>query len=154
MTKDEFRAYQKQWTLDNQDKVKTSQARYRDKERERCRLKALAYRNTTRGRADRLVAGAKQRATKLGLEFDLTVDWLVPKIDAGVCEATGHPFTIVTGQGRHAFAPSLDRLDPSRGYLQDNVRVTLWCFNAAKGIASDLEVLSMARALVSKYDLH
>ena len=72
---------------------------------------------------------SKSRATKLGLEFDLTPRWVQEKIKKGVCEATGIPF----GDENTPFVPSIDRIDPNRGYTQDNCWVVCWAFNRAKG---------------------
>jgi hypothetical protein len=144
--------YYRQWREKNRDKTRAASQRHRDKhteeERERCRAKAVVYRSTHKGRADRLISGAKRRATAIGVPFDLDLDWLIKRLVAGVCEVTGVPFVIKPG--RHIHAPSLDRKDPKLGYTKDNVRVTLWCFNAAKGTGTDQDVLIMAQALVLK----
>ena len=144
--------YHRQWREKNRDKTRAAQKRFRDKhsdaERERSREKAVVYRTTHKGRADRLISGAKRRAAAIGVPFDLDLQWLVEKLEAGVCEVTGVPFVITSG--RHSFAPSLDRNDPALGYTKDNVRVTLWCFNAAKGTGTDQDVLVMAQAMVLK----
>lgn len=152
MTETDRKDYYRQWASQNRDKLRAASQRYRDKhtdeERERCRAKAVVYRTTHKGRADRLISGAKRRAAAIGVPFDLDLQWLIERLDAGVCEVTGVPFVIKAG--RHLHAPSLDRHDPKLGYTKDNVRVTLWCFNAAKGTGTDQDVLIMARALVMK----
>lgn len=152
MTETDRKEYYRQWASQNRDKLRAASQRFRDKhtdeERERCRAKAVVYRTTHKGRADRLLSGAKRRATAIGVPFNLDLEWLLERLAAGVCEVTGVPFVIQSG--RHSFAPSLDRNDPDLGYTKDNVRVTLWCFNAAKGTGTDQDVLVMAQAMVLK----
>lgn len=144
--------YYRKWASKNRDKVRAAQKRYREKhteaERTRCREKAVTYRTTVHGRADRLLSAAKRRASTIGVAFDLDLEWLKAKLEAGVCEVTRLPFILQAG--RSLFAPSLDRQDPNLGYTKDNVRVTLWCYNAAKGVGTDEEVMLMAKALVHR----
>ena len=103
--------------------------------------------------ASMLVSGAKARAKKRSLEFNLTVDWLLERLARGVCEVTGLPFvpSIGTGQQRsflNPWAPSLDRIENSRGYTTDNVQVVVSIYNIAKGEHTDADVFRMAEALV------
>jgi len=66
------------------------------------------------------------------------------------CEASGVPL-VWEGRGNaKSWSPSLDRIDPSKGYTEENVRVGCWLFNRAKGNGSDSEVLLMAKSLVRK----
>ena len=106
-------------------------------------------RNTPRIRASGLLSGAKKRAQKAGLEFSLDLDWVAERVGRGVCEASGLPFNLVTG--RDPFAPSLDRIDPTKGYIKDNVQVVVWCYNSAKGIGTHQDVMKLAKALAVKY---
>lgn len=69
------------------------------------------------------------RARKKGIAFELTEDWLQPKLDAGVCELSG---LTLTEKGVLApLMPSIDRKDSSKGYTPDNCRVICWALNAA-----------------------
>ena len=77
----------------------------------------------------------KFRAKARGLAYDLTdnKEWLRAKFN-GVCELTGIPFDRTVGRGKGNTqwnAPSIDRIKASEGYTRDNVRVILWCLNAA-----------------------
>lgn len=111
-----------------------------------------------RHRASILNCGARKRSTERDLEYDLDIDWVHEKLLKGVCEVSGIPFKFDYeytpggyGVGR-AFAPSLDRVDPMKGYTKDNVKVVVWCYNACKGVASHNEVLILAKALVAAND--
>jgi hypothetical protein len=60
-------------------------------------------------------------------------DWLKAKVDAGVCELTGTPFDF-SGRKGNPYAPSLDRIDSSKGYTRDNVRLVCFGLNAAMNV--------------------
>lgn len=86
-----------------------------------------------------LVKRARDRARRAGLPFDLkTTDITVPRR----CPVLGVPIT--PGKTRSATSPSLDRIEPSRGYVRGNVRVISDKANRLKG-ARTLEELQ-ARA--------
>ena len=81
-----------------------------------------------------LIASAKSRARKRGLEFDLDSHRsdIKRRVDSGECELTGVRFD-TSGNIRTYKSPSLDRINSSRGYTYDNVRVVCWGINAALG---------------------
>ena len=67
-----------------------------------------------------MVAGAKQRAKKKGLQFDLKVEDLYPVYDT--CPILG--IKMVAGIGTVcSSSPTLDKIDPTLGYVKGNVRV-------------------------------
>jgi hypothetical protein len=107
------------------------------------------------GRASKLLGAAKVRAKKRGLEFDLTHGWLKAVLEEGACQVTGLPFDFTTNVGRSMgvrvapFAPSLDRVDSSKGYVFDNVRVVVACYNLAKNEWPHEVFDRLARAYVS-----
>lgn len=69
-------------------------------------------------------------ATRRGLIYELSKEWFLAKLEAGVCGLTGLPL------GRFGLcdprAPSPDRLDNDIGYTDENTRVILWWINHAK----------------------
>jgi hypothetical protein len=73
----------------------------------------------------------KARARQRGLEFSLTEEWFVEKINAGVCELTGLPFGSLAEND--PYAPSPDRIVNEGGYEDGNGRMILWWLNRAKG---------------------
>lgn len=79
------------------------------------------------------LTGARARAAKKGIGFDLDIDWLLQRAEANsfCCELTGIPF--FSGQFgipvHRAFSPSIDRIDNSLGYLKSNVRIVLLAVN-------------------------
>jgi hypothetical protein len=86
-------------------------------------------RTTPRGRAAYMVCTCRSRAKKRGFEFDLTSDWIEQRLKRG-CELTGLPFDLEAG-ARDLRSPSVDRIDSTQGYTQENCRVILWGLNCA-----------------------
>ena len=84
--------------------------------------------------------GAKYRAKKKGIPFNITIeDIVIPK----VCPVFNKPF--VYGYGRvNEFSPSLDRIIPSKGYVKGNIIVISHRANMIKSNATinELEALS------------
>jgi hypothetical protein len=110
------------------------------------------YQSTPRGRAVRLAISARMNAKKAGIAHDLDADWVEARIRAG-CAKTGVAFELKhpggTGFSRcHHLSPSLDRIDPTKGYTKDNVQVVTWIYNRAKHQQTDADVLEFAKALV------
>jgi hypothetical protein len=112
--------------------------------------------NATNGhRSGSLLAHATTRAKKHDLPITITRAWILERLDAGTCEATGLPFdTRPNEEGggwvRRSFCPSLDRIDPAQGYTPENTQVVCWIYNAAKGTNGHEDVLILAEALCRK----
>jgi hypothetical protein len=90
----------------------------------------------------RLVTLAKYRAKLRRLPFDLDPLDIDERIQRGFCEATGIPFDLRDRR----WSPSLDRIQPKRGYVRDNVQVVVWAYNAMKQTWGDLTILRIAEA--------
>jgi hypothetical protein len=110
---------------------RNSFARYAKANREKLLANGAEWR--LRRRAMALIATARTRAKKRGLEFDLSAhaDELQARIDCGLCELTGMPFDL--SPGRKFNSPSFDRINPKKGYIFSNVRVVLNLVNVALG---------------------
>lgn len=97
---------------------------------------------------------AKRRALKAELDFDLTVEWILERIDVGRCEATGIRFELEPrhpGQGpRSQASPSIDRVNPKAGYTKDNCRVVVWVYNRAKNDLTDAQFLSLCKLVIGQ----
>jgi hypothetical protein len=101
-------------------------------------------------RASYLASEANKRARQQGRLGTITQEWVLAKLEAGVCEVSGLPLHMPTRPGigtRGVFTPSLDRTVPGGDYTPENVRVVCWGYNAAKGIGSHADVLKLAEAL-------
>ena len=88
-------------------------------------------RDSIHSRASKLVAAAKRRAVERDLPFDLDVEWVLERLEAGVCHLSGEPFDLTEVRGFST--PSLDKIDPKGGYTKENTRVILFGLNAALG---------------------
>ena len=75
----------------------------------------------------------------------ISLDWLIERIENGICEATGDKLTTQTRQPNTA---SLDRIDPNNpDYTPENSRIVTWQFNNMKGAYSDEEFIRVAKQL-------
>ena len=89
-----------------------------------------AYRRSPESRMRRLFNSARNRAADLGLEFTLTLDWVLAQYErqGGRCFYSGRPMTHTVGPE----AISFDRRDPAAGYTTGNVVLSQWRVNDAK----------------------
>lgn len=141
---------------ENPEPVRAYRSRYYELNREKWIGYAAAYRHQDRvdpeRRARRLNTWTRSRAKKMGLEFDLTAEFILGLLLVGKCPVTGIDFVLTEKEGgkkgTDPFAPSLDRIDPHRGYTQDNVRLVAYIYNCAKSEHSDQDVERMARAIL------
>lgn len=105
--------------------------------------------SSTLAKAKDLLKNSKQK-NKEGREFDIDLDFLVEKLDKGVCEVTGIAFSYERKRSgsTNKFAPSVDRLDSNLGYTKDNVRVVIWWYNLMKNDETDEATLAFCQAVV------
>ena len=68
----------------------------------------------------------------------------------GKCEVSGLPFSNETVSGRAPYAPSIDRIDSSRGYVPGNCRLVCFAVNIALSNWGDDVLRNIARSLVMK----
>lgn len=90
-----------------------------------------AHKYFMKHRAKCLMDTAKKRARKKGLPYDLDNYRLEiqQRIDNGVCAVSGFPLNM--NGGRTFDSPSLDRIDPSKGYVYSNIRIICDLMNMA-----------------------
>lgn len=128
----------------------------KDSEREKKRLsyEKRALENPIKHRATTLLAGARQRAKMKGIPCNLTLKWIEDKLIQGCCECTGISFFIKPYSKRecyipiHPHAPSLDQINPSKGYTFDNVQIVCDQFNKMKNDRSMKQTYYVARQFV------
>ena len=123
--------------------------RWRKAHPELCSLYSTNYAHRHPNR--RMWSVAKQRAKQRGIEFTITQDDIViPK----VCPVLGINLVLGVGvskrQGGNKNSPSLDRIDPSKGYIPGNVRVISHMANSMKGAASKDELIRFAKWVLSE----
>lgn len=96
----------------------------------------------------KMLNGAQRRAMRRGISFAITqADIIVPEI----CPVLG--LKLEMGEGaRHDASPSIDRIDPNKGYIPGNVQIISWRANSLKRDASPAE-LEAILAYVRRWEL-
>lgn len=80
-----------------------------------------------------------------GIPFEITeADLVIPD----VCPVFKTPFCL-DGHGRQPNSPSLDRIDNSKGYTKDNIRVVSWKVNSLKSNATADELIKVVLYMVT-----
>ena len=129
--------------------------KYREKNKERCKgySQKWASNNIKKVKARQLSNAAKTRAKNLGLEFDLTKEFIYKKLDIGICEYTGLKIDMrINLSGRLALSPSMERKIPSQGYTQKNVILACWAMNAFKSSHTIEEIIPIAKAFLLRQE--
>ena len=105
---------------------------------------------TTKGRAYKLWRSATKRSNNV----TITPEWVAEQLVAGVCSVSGLKLYLDGGGfhagDRHPRSPSLDRIDPKKGYTPDNVRIVCWQVNLARNNYGDEALFEMCRAISSQ----
>ena len=94
-----------------------------------------------------LLRSSKQRASDKGFEYNLDFSWARSTWN-GHCALTGLPFRCSDKNlGGNPFSPTIDRIDPKRGYVQDNCRFILFSINSFKHTGTDNDLKEIIVAL-------
>lgn len=96
----------------------------------------------------KMVNAARLRAKKKNLPFDLTFEWAEQRW-TGFCELTGIPFSPRYNTSAGLFSPSIDKIDPKKGYVQSNSRFILFAVNNLKHDGTDEAMYLVAEALIA-----
>jgi hypothetical protein len=89
-----------------------------------------------------LARKARQRAEARGLDFDEDLSDLLPLPTR--CPALGIPLRWATGEGPLRDGPSIDRIDPAKGYVKGN-RIVVSCLaNQIKSSATPDQIRKVA----------
>ena len=160
--KDRIRSCRQDYYQKNKERLKEYSRVYHEKNKEKRLAAAYAYKKLhpeiaqkahqkarTKRPWERPLANAKNRATKKGFAFDLTREWC-ERIWQNKCAVSGLLFAF-GDRSHYPFAPSIDRIDSSRGYLQDNCRFVLFAINSLKGTGTDTDMLKIASAIVHNF---
>lgn len=113
-------------------KAKYLRGREKDKQRKAANL------GTVFGWCGKLFHAAKARAKKRGMDFSLSQEFVLELWEKqnGSCCLTGIPFELITGgncgyKRYNPYSASLDRIDNSKGYTPENVRLVCTAINLA-----------------------
>lgn len=116
------------------------------------RMKRSRGKNWLRGSVRSAVQSAKDRTTHHGLPFSVTINdcWQLRARQRNKCVLSGLEFEkSETGVAR-MLSPSLDRIEPSKGYVAGNIRFILHALNAMKGSGTDVELIVICRAVLER----
>jgi hypothetical protein len=94
------------------------------------------------------ITEAKGRANKYNQAIpDIDEDYLYELMHSQdrKCAATGCAFVI---EKKHPLCPSLDKIEPSLGYVKGNVQWLSWAANRAKGDLTNFDFIEMCRRVV------
>lgn len=132
MDKSYHRYHSKKWGKHHKKQKSAIHARWLETHREYNSLRCKKWYIANRARS--IVKAAKLRSEKLGLPFNLDqhVDAIQRRIDAGYCELSGVKFDTDATHGKTRVrpnAPSLDRINPSQGYVYSNIRIIVFALN-------------------------
>jgi hypothetical protein len=134
-----------------------AQKRYRERHPEKSKASVKKWRDANRPahnemrrrhRANNLVATlvreARARARKQGIKFTITLHDIPPMGEQ--CPLLGHPFP-PSDVRKTPFSPSLDRIDPRKGYVPGNVWIVGYRANRIKNDATADELQQIAHAI-------
>lgn len=112
----------------------------REREGDAFKKAQKSWTKTDTGWLSCILVGAKKRAKKKKLEFNISIsDLSIPTH----CPVLGLELAISVGV-RQENSPSLDRIDPLLGYVRGNVRIISWRANRIKNDGSCWELMRVA----------
>lgn len=105
-------------------------------------------------RWQRVLSNIRVRCKEKNVECDIDRAYLEELLEAqgDVCALTGWPLWKSEGSFE-ANSLTVDRLDPTRGYVRGNVRLVTFQANAARGPWDDAQLLKFCRAVLRKLDV-
>lgn len=123
----------------------------------RSQVKEISFRKWT----SLLIADIKWRCGKKDIAFDLDIDYLIDQWleQDGKCFYSKLPMTRggTNENGsihRDYYRGTIDRIDPTRGYVKENTVWCTWACNVGKGLMGIDEYLSFCRAVSENHDLY
>lgn len=107
-----------------------------------------------KNRKNILLKAAKRRAERKNLPFDLTAEWYDIAFGEGVCPILGLTYEegVSSGWNSTPLAPSIDRIDPKKGYTVENCRIISYWANVSRSDwPEDLHYEYMQRAINQRW---
>lgn len=146
------RQHSRDWYANNKEKAVEWKRNWVAANPEKYAERRKKYRSKAENRAKELLAAAKFNSKQKGVAFDLDYEWVLQKLNTGVCEMTGIKFDIEPlSKGRqNPYTASLDRIKPELGYTKTNVRMILWALNAAFNSYGEHVYADIARVFLIK----
>jgi hypothetical protein len=114
--------------------------------------------NPIKLRAQRLQGNTTKRAKTRGWpKPDFNTEYIYNKIKEGYCEITGIKFDLETEtkkslHTKNPWVPSIDRIDSSKPYLKDNIKIVIFMYNVCKSEFTHEDVVTFCKAVKEKED--
>ena len=130
------REYNRKWMLENRKKNGDAVREY-----------DRAWREANP--AKRLLAATRQSAKLKGLEHNITAEDI---ICVPICPLLGIEIDYSAGTGKTLQKPSVDRIDPSKGYIKGNIEVMSGQANLMKNKSTKEELVLFAKNILKRYE--
>lgn len=136
------------WANSNRDKKNEAQRRYLQKNAAEITIKKNIW--TSENWDYKLWSQAQNRARRdnIGFKIDRS-DIVIPEY----CSYLGCELTKIWGNGIVWTNASLDRIDNTKGYLKDNIRVISWLANSMKRDATAEQLVAFAKGVLAHANL-
>ena len=141
--KEKLKIQNRKWYLENQDKVRESNNKYqRAHPEKRKEWSSRSYRKKKETKPEYyLHRQSKRRAKEGNLDFNIGIeDIVIPQN----CPYFNRPLLPLDKE----WAPSLDRIDNSKGYIKGNIRVISYKANRVKNNLTIDELLQFAKGVM------
>lgn len=99
------------------------------------------------------VRGIKSRCKKEKIEFNIDTPFILNLFNkqSKKCKKTGIPFVLNNcdqSGGKSPWGPSIDKINPNKGYTKDNIQLVCLMYNFCKGVWSDEEVKQFCKKVI------
>lgn len=142
--KERLKLKKQEWLKNNTESRKQTTAKYREK------VKPLQEQKRRENYEWYIWNSLRSRSKRRGLEFNLEVsDIVIPEY----CPYLKQPITRLVGEGRSDWNPSVDRVDPNKGYVKGNIEVMSDKANRMKNNASAEELVLFAKEVLKRYEI-
>lgn len=103
-------------------------------------------------RISRIVSHARRRSREKHIPCNINSRWVIMKCQEQnmKCAKTGVPFELERSSKRTPWTPSLDQIQPGKGYTKDNTQVVCQMYNLGKHIWTHKDVVKLAQYLIKK----
>lgn len=126
------RSYMREWYKNNPEIAKARDIKWRENNPKK-----------------RLIFSTRQSAKLKNLEHNIDEsDLLLPEF----CPLIGIKIDYSAGNGKTMQKPSIDRIDPTKGYIKGNVEVVSSLANTMKSKATPAQLLHFAKELIKRYE--
>ena len=147
--------------LDPSEFGQSNHYKHRDHKDARCRKCRIEQSKVRRQNLDRQESlrqllqmrylGARERAHKHNIPFDITKEYLMDLWieQKGLCAISKIPMTHVHHSGRVSTNVSIDQINPNQGYTKGNVQLVCMAVNQMKSDLTMNELLMYCKAIVN-----